>query len=291
MLKSLVDQESLDLDCEVIVIDNNSTDHTRAIVEEISRHVPIRYVYEARQGLSHARNRALKEFLGNYLLFADDDVDLAQGWLAAYREAMFSHCEADFFGGRILPEWCGNRPTWVGEKPLPLIDGLLCWLDLGDETRRFLNTESGPFGASFGLTRRLADRVGYFNGSLGCVGRARGRGEESDWIARARAKGAIGVYVANAVCFHRVDAGSLSLSGLFVYGVHSGRASCIMKCGDRDYDLLHFFSFAARGLWQLLRGRGDRFRQCVVNMGIVFGLKLAPQSPQSPHTPSLAGEK
>lgn len=288
MLKSLVDQESFDLDCETIVIDNNSTDHTRAIVEDISRRTPIRYVHEAEQGLSHARNRALKESRGHYLLFVDDDVELAQGWLAAYREAMLNHCEADFFGGKILPDWRGDRPAWVGEKPLPLIDGLLCWLDLGDETRRFVSTESGPFGASFGFTRLLADRVGCFDGSLGCVGRARGRGEESDWIARARAKGAIGVYVANAVCFHRVDDGSLSLSGLFVYGVHSGRASCFMKCGERDYDVFHFFSFAARGLWQLLRGRGDRFRQCVVNMGIVIGEKLAPQSR---HTPRVAGEK
>jgi GT2 family glycosyltransferase len=274
-LESVAAQQECEGPVEILVIDNNSSDHTREVVAEFSDRVALRYVFEQDQGLSRARNRALKEFRGRYLLFTDDDVRLAPDWIKSFEAAIVAYPDADYFGGRILPDWVGEKPAWIAERPLHLIDGLLGWMDLGVETRPFGANESGPNGASFAFSRRLADRVGLFGADLGCVGRMRGRGEESDWIARARALGARGVYVGAAACWHRVDGASLTLRRLFSYGVHSGRAIQKIRGDEGDSAIYRFASFAVRGLWQLLRGRGDRFRQCVINMGIVFGAAAA----------------
>src|SRR5947208_16613448 len=50
---------------EVLVIDNNSRDHTRAVVAEFATaHPAPRYLHEPKQGLDHARNRAITEARG-----------------------------------------------------------------------------------------------------------------------------------------------------------------------------------------------------------------------------------
>ncbi|MBC7625374.1 MAG: glycosyltransferase family 2 protein, partial [Aeromicrobium sp.] len=54
---------------ELLVVDNNSSDSTRAVVAEFESALPVRYVFEAEQGLSLARNRAIREFRADLLLF------------------------------------------------------------------------------------------------------------------------------------------------------------------------------------------------------------------------------
>ena len=267
MLESIKEQRGAP-PFELIVVDNNSTDHTREVVQGFST-LPVRYARETRQGLSHARNCALREFRGDYLLFLDDDVRLAPECCSAYRNAIAAFPQADCFGGRILPDWKGTPPAWVGER-LPLLDGLLVWLDLGEATRPFAEDEAGPFGASFALSRRLIASVGEFHAELGCKGEGRGRGEETEWFGRAMQLGAQRIYVGDALCYHRVDPARLSLARLFEYGVESGIAHRHIAGEDRDGSLFRLLGFALRGVLQLAKGRGDRFRQCVINMGIEY---------------------
>src|SRR5208283_4457645 len=68
---------------EVLVVDNNSCDQTREVVEDFCRRYPrrFRYVFEPNQGLSHARNSGIREALGEVLAFMDDDVTVEPGWL------------------------------------------------------------------------------------------------------------------------------------------------------------------------------------------------------------------
>ena len=120
---------------EVLIVDNNCTDDTPKVVEAFRERLPIRRVTESRQGLAHARNRAVADFRGDVLLFTDDDVRLGPGWLAAYQDAIRRFPDADYFGGRILPDWGQAKPRWIGDEPLPLIDGVLVWFDHGAETR------------------------------------------------------------------------------------------------------------------------------------------------------------
>ena len=61
---------------EVVVVDNNSTDQTREIVERYCRRYPgrFRYIFESHQGLSRARNTGIRESRGEVIAFIDDDV-------------------------------------------------------------------------------------------------------------------------------------------------------------------------------------------------------------------------
>jgi glycosyltransferase involved in cell wall biosynthesis len=263
-----------DVDCtEVLIVDNNCNDGTAEVVESFRNKLPIRRVLETRQGLSHARNRAVAEFCGNLLLFTDDDVRLDAGWLAAYLDANRRFPEADYFGGRILPDWAGAKPRWIGDKPLPLIDGALYWFDHGAETRPVGATEQLPWSASFAVKRRLFGQVGLFRLDLGPKGTERGLGDETEFLMRARDAGAQGVYVGEALCFHPCDSRRTTLAALYHYGIASGRAHNAISDRPHRGGYCRATLFVARGILQLLRGRGDRFRQCIINSGIEMGTK------------------
>jgi GT2 family glycosyltransferase len=170
-----------------------------------------------------------------------------------------------------LPDWGKPKPRWVGGEPLPLIDGVLVWYDHGAETRLFCKTEHPPFGASFAIRRRLFERIGLFRVDLGTGGAGLGRGEETEFLMRARDAGMQGVYVGEACCFHVCDPRRLTLGALYRYGISSGRSHNALAahphCGSYRAAAL----FVLRGLYQAVIGHGDRFRQCIVNAGIEVG--------------------
>ena len=273
-LNSLVLQKGIGSELiEVLVIDNNCTDDTPEVLEQFRKSLLIRRVTEFKQGLAQARNRAAAEFRGDVLLFTDDDVQLGQGWLAAYQDAIRRFSTAEYFGGRILPNWGKNKPRWIGDEPLPLIDGVLVWFDHGAETRPVLATEPVPFGASFAVKRSLFEKVGLFRVDLGAGGIGLGRGEETEFLTRARAAGGRGVYVGKALCLHNYDPSRLRFRELYYYGVSSGRSHNAivgqMPCGSYWTAAL----FILRGLYQAMKGHGDRFRQCIINVGIQVGTR------------------
>ncbi len=80
------------LSWEVIVIDNNSTDDTAALVKKYQRQwspqVPLRYGFEPRQGAAYARQRAVKMAASPLVGFLDDDTLPNMTWIvSAYRFA------------------------------------------------------------------------------------------------------------------------------------------------------------------------------------------------------------
>lgn len=60
---------------EIIVVDNNSTDRTRHILNKIGK---IKVRSEQKQGPAAARNRALKDAKGEFVIFVDADVVVKQ---------------------------------------------------------------------------------------------------------------------------------------------------------------------------------------------------------------------
>ena len=105
---------------EVLVVDNNSCDQTREVVEDFCARYPgrFRYLFESEPGKSHALNRGIAEARGDVLAFMDDDVMVDPMWLqmltAALLKGMWAGC-----GGRILAEWNCPRPRWLPESERP----------------------------------------------------------------------------------------------------------------------------------------------------------------------------
>jgi glycosyltransferase involved in cell wall biosynthesis len=257
---------------EVIVVDNNCTDDTSDVVAAAAARLPVRRVVEQAQGLANARNRALSVSRGGWIIFTDDDVLLERDWLRSYYEAFETFPEATFAAGRIVPLWEQGRPGWFKGERLDLMNGVLVWYDMGTNVRAMTPADPEPFGASFAVRRALVESIGVFEPSLGMHGKKLGRGEETEFFIRSKAAGAKGIYVGRALCHHPVEANRLSLPALYRYGVASGRAYQAITNPRESGSRLKGATFLARGMLQLLKGRGDRFRQCVINAGIQAGL-------------------
>jgi glycosyltransferase involved in cell wall biosynthesis len=71
---------------QLVVVDDGSTDHTGAVVEECRRSVPMElcYLHQENAGLSSARNHAIREAKGDLLLFVDDDIVPASCMVASH---------------------------------------------------------------------------------------------------------------------------------------------------------------------------------------------------------------
>jgi GT2 family glycosyltransferase len=275
-LSSLREQGGVaNLQWELLIVDNNSSDSTEDVVRAAAADLPVRYVKEGRQGLSHARNRALVEYRGQVLLFTDDDVVLDPHWLRAYADAFDTHAHAAYFGGRILPLWDGERPRWVRDEGMALISGVLVHYDLGTEDRWYARSDPLPFGASFALRRSQVERLGQFRPDLGVVGHVPGRGEETTYLGKAAAAGARGFYVGKALARHAVDRRRLRPARLFRHGIQSGVAVARTQVVERPGSYAAMLLFLAKALVQLAKRRGDRARQCLINAGIQVGLRQA----------------
>src|SRR5712692_10838040 len=87
------------VDWEVLVVDNNSSDQTREVVEHFRNHDPSRftYLFEPQPGKSHALNAAIRHAKGEILAFMDDDVTVEPNWLQNLTAALHTG------------EWAGAR--------------------------------------------------------------------------------------------------------------------------------------------------------------------------------------
>jgi len=103
---------------EILVIDNHSTDHTKDAVSAFAQAHPqltVRYIYEAKQGVSHARNTAYLSAHSPYVVYIDDDELADAQLLEAYYNAVTQAPQYGVFAGKILIQQPKNRPAWFSE--------------------------------------------------------------------------------------------------------------------------------------------------------------------------------
>ncbi len=94
---------------EVIIIDNNSTDNTKKIVESYQANwqcsFPLRYCFEPKQGLAFARQRAVKESQGKFVGFLDDDNCPAENWVISAYKFGAENPRIGAYSGRIQADF------------------------------------------------------------------------------------------------------------------------------------------------------------------------------------------
>jgi glycosyltransferase involved in cell wall biosynthesis len=191
-----------DLCWEVVIVNNNSTDHTDEVIAQYSDRLPVRREFEPRPGKSNALNRAIDVARGEYILWTDDDVVVDPGWLIAYLEAFRRWPQAAVFGGRIKPRYDTPVAKWVRESE-SVLGGPYAIRDFGEEDRPLSIAEEGrlPYGANFAL-RAKEQRAFRYDPDLGPVpGRIRVQ-EEYDVIYRLLGSGATGYWIPDAKVEH-----------------------------------------------------------------------------------------
>ncbi len=190
---------------EIVVVDNNSADSTAEVVAAFSETAPVlvRYVFEPRQGLSHARNRGVEEAYGSILAFSDDDVFPAPDWVAQVAAAM-DRWNAHGVGGQILPRWESPPPAWLTGNWRLLRRLAIMDFEGSGPLALPLKRQPQVWGANMAFRRELFERVGGFDSRRGVSGPRLFRGEESDLIDRALMAGLRIAYDGALKVYHRI---------------------------------------------------------------------------------------
>lgn len=186
---------------EVIVVDNNSKDHTKAVVQEAQRAWPLlRYEFEGAQGLSHARNHGIARARGEVILFTDDDVLPEPEWLETTLAGLQSY-GADACGGYIAPIWESPPPAWLTER---FYGFLAVRTDRTDDHPITVDTPT-PFGANMAFRRNAFDRVGLFDTSRGRKGAVLASGEDGEMFERILAARMKVMFLGRSRVHHKVE--------------------------------------------------------------------------------------
>lgn len=187
---------------EVIVVDNNSSDHTRRVVEELQRDWPqLRYEFESTQGLSHARNHGIKCARGEVILFTDDDVLPEPDWLENTLAGLERY-DADACGGYIAPIWEAPPPPWLTER----FHGFLAVRTERSDDHPVTSPGQAPFGANMAFKNAVFCRVGVFDTRRGRKGKVLASGEDGEMFERILAAGLKVVFLGGSRVHHKVEA-------------------------------------------------------------------------------------
>jgi glycosyltransferase involved in cell wall biosynthesis len=189
---------------EVIVVDNNSRDQTRQVVENFCRQNParFRYLLEPQQGKSYASNKGVREARGDIVAFTDDDVTMEPTWLHNLTANLHTG-EWAGAGGRTLPEQDFVPPHWLASLERRSMLAPLGIFDLGSEATEL---KESPFGNNMAFRKKIIEQHGGFRTDLGpCGGDPRPqKSEDSEFGIRLIAAGERLRYEPTAIIYHCV---------------------------------------------------------------------------------------
>lgn len=222
-LRSVALQSHRAEEWECIVVDNNSKDNTRAVVEKfISEHATlnIRYKFVEEQGLSFARNGGIREAKGDIVAFIDDDERIVADFVSAYISLFDLHPDAMSAGGEIIAEYPTGRPRWMSrytEEPIANP------MSFSQHIRLFPKGRI-PGGGNMAVRRKALDIVGLFDTSLGRTGKSLTGGEESDLFERMAEHEMACYYLPRAVMYHIIPSEKLTLDYFKRLNFNNGRS-------------------------------------------------------------------
>ena len=237
--------------CELIVLDNGSTDDTANVVPNAALgRMELRYVLESRSGKSHALNTGLSLARGEIILFTDDDVCPPANWIEEMCQPMWSGRAYAVAGGvRISTRL--ERP-WM--DPLHRVWLAECVHDSGVEAS---SSEVELVGANMGVARAVLTRVPGFDLGLGPA--ALGNGEDV-LFSKALKRAGYRIEFVPAYAEHCFDESRLQRANFIVAARDRGRsAAYIAYHWDHQEIPLPAMRLAKRRLLlllkQYLRGR------------------------------------
>ncbi len=265
---------------EVVVVDNNSSDHTRAVAEDVQRICGrVRYEFEAEQGLSHARNRGIASARGEIILFTDDDVLPEKDWLQLTLSGMTQYA-ADACGGYIAPIWEIPPPEWLTER----FYGFLAVRTERNDDYLVTSPAQAPFGANMAFRRSVFDKVGLFDTSRGRKGNVLASGEDGEMFERILGAGLKAVFLGQSRVHHKVESFRLTKRYFRKWRFQTSRniAQSRGLAGERRllnipiYVFPQFLRALGRMLWgHLTQPRDEAFNREIIVchfLGLMHGL-------------------
>ena len=233
-LESFYSQESPIQEFEIVVVNNNSKDDTEAVAldwgkkEWMKKKSSLKYVFEEKQGLSHARNRGVEVATGEYLLYFDDDAFAPPNYLRSLFEVILYY-QPDIFGGPVYPYYTDSKPWWFRDEY---------------EIRK--HTDKSGFsklckvsGGNFGIKKSILIQLGLFDPSLGMQGGKIGMCEETKVLETYRMKTSLFhqrvYYSLELFIYHYTPKEKMSVGYILKRNMEAGRSSIFMHVSMGRY--------------------------------------------------------
>jgi glycosyltransferase involved in cell wall biosynthesis len=266
------------IEWEVLVVDNNSTDQTRDMVEDFRRRHPsrFRYLFEPQPGKSYALNTGIREARGDVLAFMDDDVTVEATWLQNLTAPLRNN-EWAGAGGRVLPEQTFSPPRWLSiEGRYALAPFAL--FDLGKGAREL--TEP-PFGTNMAYRKAMFSKYGVFRYDLGPRPGSEIRNEDTEFGSRLLAAGERFWYEPSAVVYHSVPDHRLQKNYLLAWWFDKARADIRERGIPQDTKWyvagIPLYLFRRLAVWTsrwMIGIRPSRRFSCKLKVWMVVGMIL-----------------
>lgn len=222
---------------EVVVVDNNSTDATPAVIAEFAAGtLPIRGIRCVRPGTGAAREAGRVAARGDLVVYVDDDCYPAADILTQYAQVFSEQPDMGFCGGRILLWDHTDAMVTVDYRTVP------CAL----EPFRFYPAGT-LHSANLAIRREVLEAIGGFDEAFGagtpfpC--------EDIDVVTRASLEGVRGGFDPRPVVYHhhgRKAGDEVVLQRFYAQGRGGYFAKCLLDPRSRR--------LAARCWWRDWRG-------------------------------------
>lgn len=223
----------------LIIVDNNSSDDTRRVVEKWQEAgpLPVKYFFEPKQGKSNALNAGIGLLGADAVAFTDDDVFVDGRYAAAVLDALGRYPDVRCFGGRVMAVYPERLPEWLD------LDGSMAFL-----RSTFVDREDGeiecaygdgtissvPGGCNMFFRRSAIEKNGQFRTDLGPMGRSLGFSEDTEYCQRMSGKGERFMYIPGAVIRHPLHAERLDKGYLVNWQYNCGKSEVLRAGGYGD---------------------------------------------------------
>ncbi|HEX7408566.1 MAG TPA: glycosyltransferase [Candidatus Binatia bacterium] len=240
---------------EVMVADNGSTDGTAGLLEQWSAAGPGRVrLFVEQPGKSRALNRALRLAQAPLLAFTDDDVEVTRNWITSLVAFFAERPHYDAAMGRVVVPPEVTDPAVLAR--VARYRGVVPLFDMGEA----VCDVSDMYGCNMVVRRLVFDRVGLFNEDLGPG--AAGLHDDIDLARRIRNAGMRIGYMRDAVVYHEVDPARLTDQYYRDFQLRLGRSGFEMDPKASSWRNVRRLLESAVGLawWSLLGASSRRTR-------------------------------
>lgn len=198
-LKGQIISKELGFDYEIIVVDNNSTDGTKKLIDDMSGQMNgrLKYLFENNKGASRARNKGIESAKGEIISFIDDDCTAVKNWLNEIA-ITFKNYNADAVLGKISLVLPAQKPGWI---PDWFLEKRLAKVDYGTATRRI--DDKDLVAANISFKSEIFKKYGGFPSGLEPC-------EDTLYSRIISKRGAVKFYCPGAEVFHWIPAERLT---------------------------------------------------------------------------------
>jgi len=225
---------------QLTVVDNNSIDNTESVTREFSENnsgMEIKYLFEKKQGKSHALNTALKHITGDLIAFSDDDQIVDAHYLKEMVNAVKKHPEYNCFGGKVLPLYPDNMPQWIDiNGSMGFLKSVFGHKDEGNKEIEYGNgtISKTPGGGNMFFRREAVEKNGLFRTDLGPIGEELGFSEDTEYCQRLLEKDEKFMYIPSSIVYHSVYTKRLTKGYLLNWQYKCGRSEVRKTGGYKD---------------------------------------------------------